>query len=870
MFGPNHVFVELQRHNSRERGVSQPRGGEHCLGLSTCLCWLQGALGYALPEERETLDIFTCIRHRTSLDTSGRLLERTAQRYLHTAKQMQQLFYDYPEAIGKTVDLSARLQFDLSTVGYDFPPYQVPDDETMDSFLRKRVDEGIRLRYLPKNDSELFRKAKLQAEHELQVIERRGLAGYFLVVWDLVRFCKDNGVLAQGRGSAASSVVCYALEITIVEPVGRKLLFERFLSEERQRMPDIDIDTPSDKPREKVIQYLYGSYGEEGAAMTANVISIKNKSASREVGAAMGFDREMINKLSALLSAWEYKSPSDSLENTFKAAGLNMKDSRILHYLRKCHDLLRLPRNLGQHSGGMVVCQGHLSSIVPIERASMDGRTVVQWDKDDCSDMGIVKIDVLGLGMLAVLSDCRDLVPKYYSATLDYAQIPQDDAVYQSISEADTVGLFQIESRAQMSALPRTKPKCFTDLSMQVAIIRPGPVTGKFVNPYSARRLGREPITYLHPSFEPFVERTLGVPLFQEQVMRIGMVAANLTGGEAEELRKAMGGKRSDAVLAGLKVRLIEGMTANGFDSAQQTEVMREAFSQQCVSSCFLNHTRIRLRVSRTPAPTQSSITSPRISALYSTTNQWASIAHRRSSMTPNVTVFKMRPIDIQHSDWSCTLEALEPAERETYSGPFAVRVGLRYVRGLREDVGDAIVYARQTDGPFASEYDLKRRVCRRSASYELTLLAEGRTPFNWTGESTTAVPLFGERNGLGQDVGPLFMSIPDQFEIDLSAPLVRMKVNERLETDFFIAGFTLGPHPMTLRRAELDHLGVLRAAGAQGRAGRDVRSDCRCCHRATTSWHSRPDSSSSATKTKLVSPTPSLARNSMNKTRRP
>jgi error-prone DNA polymerase len=812
VFGHCNVYVELQRHSSREEEHRNRAAIRIARSLRLSLL-ATGGVSYATPCERETLDIFTCIRHRTTLDGSGRLLERNAERYLRTAKEMRQLFYDYPDAIGNTGELSARLQFDLSKVGYEFPPYEVPHGETMDSFLRKRVDEGIRKRYLPKNDPALYEAAKRQAEHELRVIENRGLAGYFLVVWDLARFCRNGGILAQGRGSAASSVICYALEITIVDPVGQKLLFERFLSDERERMPDIDIDTPSGIPRENAIQYLYRNYGQEGAAMTANVISFRNKSASREVGTAMGFDREMTATLAGLLSAWEYKAPSDSLENTFKAAGLNMKDRRIAHYLKKSYDLLRLPRNLGQHSGGMVICQGHLSSIVPIERASMDGRTVVQWDKDDCSDMGIVKIDVLGLGMLAVLSDCRDLVPKHYGVQLDYAQIPQDDDVYETIAAADTVGLFQIESRAQMSALPRTKPKCFADLSMQVAIIRPGPVTGKFVNPYIERRLGRQPVTYLHSSFQPFLERTFGVPLFQEQVMRIGMVAANLTGGEAEELRKAMGGKRSDTVLAGLRTRLIDGMTANGFDTAQQAEVMR-VLSTVREFMFPESHAHSFASIAYSSAYAKFHYLAAYLCALL---NNQPMGFYSPSSLINDAKRhgLKMRPIDVQHSDWNCTLEELGIAERDKHSDSFAVRVGFRYVKGLRQEIGDAITSAREAAGPFASEYELKRRV-PSIRKHELTLLAKAGA-FNWTGEKHDRRTALWRAERAGQDVGPLFANIPDAFEIDLSAPLVSMAVNDRMVADFFITGFTLGPHPMALQRAQLDKLGVMRAAELKG-----------------------------------------------------
>jgi error-prone DNA polymerase len=812
VFGQRNVHVELQRHGSREeehrnRAAVSIARSLHLPLLAT------GGVTYATREERETLDIFTCIRHRTTLDTAGRLLERNSERYLRTTREMQHLFYDYPEAIANTGELSSRLQFDLSRMGYEFPPYQVPDGETMDSFLRKRVDEGMRLRYLPKNDAALFTKAKKQAERELRLIEDRGLAGYFLVVWDLVQFCKKSGILAQGRGSAASSVVCYALEITIVDPVGNDLLFERFLSEERTVMPDIDIDTPSGTPRENAIQYFYGRYGAEGSAMTANVISFKNKSASREVGAALGFDDETAGKLAGLMSAWEWKAPSDSLENTFRAAGLDMQHKRVLQYVRKCHDLLRQPRNLGQHSGGMVICQSHLSSIVPIERASMEGRTVVQWDKDDCSDMGIVKIDVLGLGMLAVLSDCRDLVPKHYGAVLDYAQIPHDDAVFKGITEADTVGLFQIESRAQMSALPRTKPKTLKCLSKQVAIIRPGPVTGNFVNPYIERVAGRQPVTYLHPSFQPFLERTQGIPLFQEQVMRIGMVAANLTGGEAEELRKAMGGKRSDAVLAGLKTRLIEGMTANGFTPEQQAEVMRilstvrefmfpeshaHSFASIAYSSAYVKFHYL--------AAYLCALLNNQPMGFYSPSTL-INDAKRHG--------LKMRPIDVQHSDWNCTLETLEEKERAKHSDPFAVRVGLRYVKGLRQEAGEVVSVARQADGPFRSEYDLKRRV-PSVRKHELTLLAKAGA-LNWTGEKHDRRTALWRAERAGQDVGPLFANITDEFEIDLSAPLVSMAVQDRTVADFFITGFTLGPHPMKLQRAELNKLGVMRAADLKG-----------------------------------------------------
>jgi error-prone DNA polymerase len=813
IFGPCNVYVELQRHFDREEEHRNRAAIRIARSLNLPLL-ATGGVNHATPYEREVLDVFTCIRHRRTLDTAGRLLTMNAERHLRSAREMRQIFYDYPDAISNTRDLSSRLQFELTNLGYEFPAYPVPEGQTMDSFLRKRVGEGIRGRYLPKNDAVLYAKAKQQAERELRLIEKLGPAGYFLIVWDIVGFCKDNGIFIQGRGSAANSVVCYALEITIVDSVGLDLLFERFLSEERGEWPDIDLDLPSETDRERAIQYVYQRYGELGAAMTANVTTYRNRSASREAGKVLGFDKEMAGRLAGLVSSWEWKGPTDSLENTFRAAGLDMRNARITKYLEMCGRMLNLPRNLSQHSGGMVICQGHLDSVVPIERASMAGRTVVQWDKDDCSDMKIIKVDLLGLGMLAVLKDTAELVPKHYGVPLDYAQLPQDDAVYESIQLADTVGLFQIESRAQMSALPRTKPKCFADLSMQVAIIRPGPVTGKFVNPYIERRLGRQPITYLHPLFEPFLRRTLGVPLFQEQVMKIGMVAANLTGGEAEELRKAMGGKRSEAIIAGMTARLHEGMAANGITPEVQKEIMRvlstvkefmfpESHAHSFASIAYSSaYTRFHYIAAYTCA-----LLNNQPMGFYSPATILNDAKRHR---------LKGLPIDVQHSKWFCTLEELKEEDRTRYAGPFAVRVGFRYVRGLRQEIGNAIAESRELDGPFASEYDLQRRVpsIRRT---ELTLLAKVGA-LNWTGEKHHRRTALWRAERAGQSVGPLFENIPDEFELETSTPLLTMTTEERLVADFSGTGLTMGPHPMAYHRAKMNGVGVIPAAALRAR----------------------------------------------------
>jgi error-prone DNA polymerase len=808
IFGPKNVYVEVQRHFDREEEHRNRAAVRIAQSLNLPLL-ATGGVNYATEYEREILDVFTCIRNKTTLDKAGRLLSTNTERYLRSADEMCQLFYDHPEAISNTRELSARLEFEMTNLGYEFPAYPVPDGETMDSFLRKRVEEGIRRRYLPKNNAALFAKAQKQAGHELSVIEQLGLAGYFLIVWDIVGFAKANNILIQGRGSAANSVVCYALEITIVDSVGLDLLFERFLSLERGEWPDIDLDLPSETDRERAIQYVYQRYGELGCAMMANVTTYRHRSASGETGKVLGFTKAETERLSALETPWEWRGPKDTLANTFTTAGFNLEQPRIQKYLEVCERMQKLPRNLSQHSGGMVVCQGNLDSVVPIERASMEGRTVIQWDKDDASDMKIIKVDLLGLGMMAVLAECRELVPRYYGVVHDYAQIPQDPAVYKTIQEADTVGLFQIESRAQMSALPRTRPECFEDLSQQVAIIRPGPVTGQLVNPYIERKLGRQPVTYLHPSFEPFLKRTLGVPLYQEQVMKIGMAAANLTGGEAEELRKAMGGKRSDSILARMRSRLIEGMTANGIGPKIQEEILRilatvrefmfpESHAQSFASLAYSSaYTKFYFLAAYLCAMLNN-----QPMGFYSPATL-ISDAKRHG--------LKFRPIDVQRSNWSCTLETLDETERGKYSDPFAVRIGLRYVKGLRRETGHAIEAARESDGPFASEYDLKRRfpLIRKP---ELALLAKAGA-FNWTGEKHDRRTALWRAERAGQSVGPLFENIPDEFEIDAAAPLVSLTIDERLVADFFTTGFTIGPHPMAYHRAAMNEAGVVRAA---------------------------------------------------------
>jgi error-prone DNA polymerase len=666
IFGHNNVYVELQRHFHREEEARNRVALEIARDLHLPLLATNGVC-YATPQERELCDVLTAIRNHHTLMTAGRLLARNSERHLKSPEEMSWLFADLPEAIANTVELSTRLDFKLSQLGYEFPHFPVPEGETMNSFLRQRVDEGARWRYgislsgnrVPQSgfhNKDLQQRARRQIERELQLIEKLDLAGYFLIVWDIVRFCREQNILAQGRGSAANSAVCYSLGITAVDPVGMELLFERFLSEERGEWPDIDIDLPSGDQRERVIQHIYQRYGQRGAAMTANVITYRNRMAAREMGKAMGFDPETLNKISAAVATWEYRDANDALDRRFHDAGLDLSHPRLRKYFELCVAVRDLPRHLGQHSGGMVICQGQLDSVVPLEPASMPSRVVVQWDKEDCADMKIIKVDLLGLGMMAVLEDSIQLIRNDYHEEVDLAHLPADDPeVYATLQKADTVGMFQIESRAQMSCLPRLRPQKFYDIVVQVAIIRPGPIVGQMVNPFLQRRQGREQVSYPHPSLEPVLARTLGVPLFQEQLLRIAMISANFTGGEAEELRRAMGFKRSQARMKEIEARLRSGMTQNGLTQEAQDQIILSISSfalygfpeSHAASFALIAYASAWLKCHYLGAFTAALLNNQPMGFYHPATIVKDAQRHG----------LKILPVDVTKSDWLCKLE---------------------------------------------------------------------------------------------------------------------------------------------------------------------------------------------------------------------
>ncbi len=851
IFGLANVYVELQRHGER----AEEWRNQIALRLAESLrlpILATNGVRYATQYERELLEVLTSIRHGTELEHAGRLLAVNSLRHLRRPRTMRTLFADLPEALENTVLLSQRLTFELGDLGYEFPRYTDTGGEPAPVFLRRRVAEGIEKRYNPKRNPKLLARAQQQAEKELALIEKLGFGGYFLIVWDIVRYCQKHGILIQGRGSAANSVVCYALEITAVDPVGMDLLFERFLNENRNEWPDIDLDLPSGEKREQAIQYVYGRYGELGAAMTANVITYRGKSAAREVGKALGFKDDTLNRLSSLVGQWEWRQKGETLGDQFRHAGFDVAHQRIAKYLEVCERIQNLPRHLGQHSGGMVICQGLLNQVVPLERASMVGRTVVQWDKEDCNDMGLVKVDLLGLGMMAVLKDCLHLVPAHYGVTEDLGQLPQDDSLtYKALTEGDTIGMFQVESRAQMISIVRNRPKEFYDLVVQVAIIRPGPIVGKMMHPYMRRRQGKEAITYPTPELEPVLRRTLGVPLFQEQLLRMAMVVGGFSGAQADELRKAVGMRRSFGKMNALMAKLRTGMTSKGITAETQEGIVSSIQSfalygfpeSHAASFALLAYASAYFKVHYLAAFTCAMLNNQPMGFYMPAVIVKDAQRHH----------LRIKPIDVQVSRWECTIEQ-EP------DGKLSLRLGLKYARGLKQATAQALIDVRN-DHAFHDVEDLATRVPSLTRR-DLTQLAHIGALNQLTGVEHRRDALW-QAEQASRPVGPLLRSAshplraheasaadspqtclsstlkPEQnpkLEPDLDhgleqdqnptkplrtgaikphpqeSPLRKMHTEERLVADFAGTGLSIDHHPMAYRRADLRAAGVCSA----------------------------------------------------------
>ena len=807
--GRENVFVEIQRHFLRgEKRINQQLvdlAAHYRLPILAT-----NGVQHARPRGREVLDVFTCIREHTHLDAAGKLLTRNSERHLKGDVDMRELFRDLREAIENTSRLAERLTFSLENIGYEFPSFPVPAGHDMDSFLRTIVWFGAQQRY-----AAISTKVKRKLEEELALISKLGFPGYFLIVWDIVNFCREHNIMVQGRGSAANSAVCYCLGITPVDPVSSHLVFERFLNESRKGWPDIDLDLPSGDRRESVIQEIYRRYGKHGAAMTANVITYRGRSAAREIGKALNFSPSILDRFSHLFANGDFPHTLD-LASQIERAGLPKKHSRMPAFISLYQAIYGLPRHLGQHSGGMIICQNKLSSFVPLENASMPGRVVAQWDKDDCEDLGIVKVDLLGLGMMSVMQDAFELC-RERGRPLDLAHIPTDDpATFDMMQKADTIGVFQIESRAQMATLPRMKPKCFYDVVIEVAIIRPGPIQGDMVHPYLARRAGREPVTYFDPRLEPVLGRTLGVPLFQEQMLKIAMVMADFSGEEAEELRRALSFHRSEERMNKVSVKLRAAMARKNIAADVIDKIIQSITSfalygfpeSHAISFAILAYGSAYLKVHRAPEFYASLLNNQPMG--FYTPATIVKDARRHG--------LKIQPVCVQKSTWRCAVVSDD-----------TVRLGFCVVNGLQEEHAHELVKQRQ-DWQFDSLEDFKRRVSLSKEELR-TLAALGalncfvahRRAAMWRVEEQAPEALFavagiGDPGSSTSTLSPTGITDPGY-----SVPLAPMRLPERVRADYETMNLTTGPHPMKLLRESFPN--VWRAIDlAQARHGATIQ----------------------------------------------
>jgi error-prone DNA polymerase len=776
IFGRENLFIEIQRHRIRGEEKNVRSLVELSRQLGSPLIATNGVL-YSTENERPIIDVFTCIRHHTHLDAAGKLLEQNGERYLKNAARMRELFRDLPQAIDNTVRLAERLDFTLENLGYEFPSFPVPHGHSMDSFLREQAFAGAKKRY-----GTIPEKVRSQLENELALIAKLKVAGYFLIVWDIVEFCRQNNIMAQGRGSAANSTVCFCLGITAVDPLKFNTLFERFLTEGRKNCwPDIDIDLPSGDRRERVIQEIYRRYGEHGAAMTANVITYRGRSAAREVGKALNLSPDIINRFSHLYANGDFPHTLD-LHAQMEKSGLPKSHPRAQAFAVLSKAVCGLPRHLGQHSGGMIICRGKLDKIVPLENASMPGRVVAQWDKDDCEDLGIIKVDLLGLGMMSVLQDAVTLT-RENGREIDLANLPQDDPrTFEMMRNADTIGVFQIESRAQMATLPRMKPEIFYDVVVEVAIIRPGPIQGHLMHPYLARRAKKGPIEYYHEDLIPVLKRTLGVPLFQEQMLQMAMVMADFSGSEAEELRRALSFHRSQERMERIITKLRAAMEQKGHSQKTIDEICQTVSSfalygfpeSHAISFAHLAYASAWLKAHRAPEFFTSLLNNQPMGFYSSAT---LIMDGRRHGV-------RFRPVCVRASDWDCKIETQGE-----------IRLGFRVVNHLNSRGAKRLLEERDKS-PFQDVDDFKKRA--RLNKDELRTLAE-----------IGALNCFSNhrRHALWEVEKAVYQD--DLFEKqdrrrDVASPLAPMNYNERIHADFTGMNLTTGKHPMALLRPRL------------------------------------------------------------------
>ena len=753
-------------------------------------------------------DVLAAVRQGSTVDAIRGQLLPNGERHLHERRRIAARFAALPGALERTVEIAGRCTFSLDELKYEYPEATVPPGRTAREHLAHLAWKGAAQRYpdgIPEKVRELV-------AHELALVAELGYEAYFLTVFDIVRFARRRGILCQGRGSAANSAVCYCLGVTSVDPARMNVLFERFVSRERREAPDIDIDFEHQR-REEVLQYIYETYGRDRAAMTAEVISYRLRSAVRDVAKALGFS---LDRVSAIASVLDVGDGVEDLPGRLGEAGLDAADATCTRLVALVGELVGFPRHLGQHVGGMVMTRGDLCDLVPIQPAAMDGRTIVQWDKNDLDELGILKVDCLALGMLTAIHRAFDLVKDAGGPDLTLATVPAEDpAVYEMISRADTVGVFQIESRAQMSMLPRLKPACFYDLVIEVAIVRPGPIQGDMVHPYLRRRAGEEPVTYPNDAIREVLEKTLGVPLFQEQAMRLAVVAAGFTPGEADQLRRAMGAWRRPGVIDEFHRKLVDGMLARGLSKQFAEQVFNQirGFGEygfpesHAASFALLVYVSAWLKCHH-PAAFTAALLGSQPMGFY------APAQLVRDARAHGVTVL---PADVNASGWHALLET----RGKSHPWPFptgstagsaegflgrqpALRLGLEQVHGLGEAAGLRIEAARR-DGPFRLPRDLTQRaeldresLLHLARAGALSSLGLDRRRAVW--EALAPQDRVGRR--------PLLDGLDDDADDDatLLPPTTRQ---EEVIADYKTGGLSLDAHPLEFERGWLESLGV-------------------------------------------------------------
>ena len=756
------------------------------LGRSTGLPLIAAGDVHMHARSRRALqDTLTAIRLGCPVAEAGFELHPNGERHLRSRETLADI---YPtDLLAQTVAVAGHCEFSLDSVSYEYPEELVPPGHDATSWLRHLSEAGSTKRW-PRGAPD---KVRDLIEHELALIKELGYEPYFLTVHDLVRFARERDILCQGRGSAANSAVCYCLGITEVDPARMEMLFERFISKERDEPPDIDVDFEHER-REEVIQYIYAKYGRERAALAATVVTYQPRSAIRDVGKALGLELAQVDRIAKSLAWWDGRQMSCE---RFREAGVDPDSALIQRLIVLVGDLVGFPRHLSQHVGGFVMTQGKLSRLVPIENAAMPDRTVIQWDKDDLESLGLLKVDVLALGMLSAIHRAFDLISGFRGHRIGISDVPPEDSVvYDMIDKADTVGVFQIESRAQMSMLPRLKPRTFYDLVVEVAIVRPGPIQGGMVHPYLRRRQGKEPVTYPSEAVRGVLERTLGIPIFQEQVMQLAVVAAGFTPGEADALRRAMAAWKRKGGLEPFEERLINGMSERGYSEKFAKQIFEQikgfgdyGFPEShSASFALLVYVSAWLKCYE-PAAFTSALLNSQPMGFYAPA-QLVNDARRHG--------VEMRPADVRFSGWDCTLERSQRGEP-------AVRLGFRMIKGFTEEGAHRLVRVREEQAFYGAQ-DLARR--SRLNQRDMSLLADSGALKHLSGHRHKA-----KWDVLGVEPMPPLL---ESTEFNEGVPLLPVPAEgENLVADYATLGLTLGRHPLSLLRNRLNRLGLLDAA---------------------------------------------------------